>query len=47
VTGFAEEESGNLDTFKSLSVTGCLFKPFEPEQLLDAVNGIARGIRPR
>lgn len=47
VTGFAEEESGNLDTFKSLSVTGCLFKPFEPERLLDAVNDIARGPRPR
>ncbi len=47
VTGFAEEEAGNLDTFKSLSVTGCLFKPFEPEQLLNAVNSIARGTRPR
>ncbi len=47
VTGFAEEESGSLDTLKSLSVTGCLFKPFEPERLLEAVDGIARGVRPQ
>lgn len=38
VTGFSPSESGTIDVLHSLSVTGCLFKPFKPEQLL-------RGIR--
>ncbi len=47
VTGFAEEECASLDTLKSLSVTGCLFKPFAPERLLEAVNELASRVRPR
>ena len=33
VTGYAPEES-RTDVLRSLSVTGCLFKPFTPDQLL-------------
>ncbi len=33
VTGYAPKETGT-DVLHSLSVTGCLFKPFKPEQLL-------------
>lgn len=43
VTGFAKEESEKIDSFKALSVTGCLFKPFEPTQLLQIVEAIGHG----
>lgn len=33
ITGYAPKEAGT-DVLHSLSVTGCLFKPFKPEQLL-------------
>lgn len=46
VTGFAKEESEKIDAFKALSVTGCLFKPFEPEQLLSIVEAIGRNGAP-
>jgi CheY-like chemotaxis protein len=45
VTGYAEDEADSIDTLKSLSVTGCLFKPFEPEQLIQAVDSISRQAR--
>ncbi len=45
VTGYAKEEAESIDTLKSLSVTGCLFKPFEPEQLIQAVDKISRRVR--
>jgi DNA-binding response OmpR family regulator len=31
VTGYASEEAETVDILKSASVTGCLFKPFDPE----------------
>ncbi len=40
VTGFPDEESENIDKLRSLSVTGCLIKPFAPEELLDAIAAI-------
>lgn len=42
VTGFAKEETEKIDAFRALSVTGCLFKPFEPTQLLSVVEAIGR-----
>lgn len=36
VTGYAPKEAGT-DVLHSLSVTGCLFKPFKPEQLLQGL----------
>ena len=32
-----------VDALKSLSVTGCLFKPFEPDWLLRAIDQIRLG----
>lgn len=37
VTGYPKEESDAIDALRSLDVTGCLFKPFDPEVLLDAI----------
>ena len=37
VTGYAPSESGAVDVLHSLSVTGCLFKPFKPEQLIQGL----------
>ena len=37
VTAYPREEGDAIKALKSLSVTGCLFKPFEPEMLLQAI----------
>lgn len=37
VTGYPKEESSTIDILQSLDVTGCLFKPFDPEKLLEAI----------
>lgn len=37
VTGYAKEEKEAIDILKSTSVTGCLFKPFKPVEMLDAI----------
>jgi len=37
VTGYPPKEAGAVDELHSLSVTGCLFKPFKPEQLLQGL----------
>lgn len=37
VTGYAEEEAGAIDKLRELSVSGCLVKPFDPSELLDAI----------
>ncbi len=46
VTAYAKEESRAVDALKELSVTGCLFKPFEPACLLKAVDEIGLGKSP-
>tara|TARA_R110001592_G_scaffold319756_1_gene597555 strand:- start:899 stop:1633 length:735 start_codon:yes stop_codon:yes gene_type:complete len=38
VTGYAIEESETLDSFRSMSVTGILVKPFDPAELLHSVS---------
>ncbi len=43
VTGFPDEESENIDKLRSLSVTGCLIKPFAADDLLNAVAAIGNG----
>ena len=40
ITAYPREEGDAIDALKSLAVTGCLFKPFEPEALLQAVDQI-------
>lgn len=42
VTAYPREECDAVDALKSLSVTGCLFKPFEPEALLQAIDDVER-----
>ena len=37
VTGLPDEESGNIDKLRWLSVTGCLTKPFGAEDILNAI----------
>ena len=40
VTGYAAEESESIDALRSMSVTGCLVKPFAPEALMEAIGAI-------
>jgi len=42
VTAYPREEINAVNALKSLAVTGCLFKPFEPETLLQAVADLAQ-----
>ena len=43
VAAYRTDEAGSIDVFRSMSVTGCLFKPFEPTELLKAVDEIRTG----
>lgn len=43
VTAYRTEEADSIDVLRSMSVTGCLFKPFEPTELLNAVDKIRIG----
>ena len=40
VTGYANEDSETIDALRSASVTGCLFKPFTPDEMLKTINQI-------
>jgi DNA-binding response OmpR family regulator len=40
VTGHEKQEAETIDILKSMSVTGCLFKPFKPDDMLDAIEQI-------
>jgi DNA-binding NarL/FixJ family response regulator len=40
VTAYAKEEINAINELKSLSVTGILYKPFDPEQLLTALSSL-------
>jgi two-component system response regulator HydG len=37
VSGYAAEEAGVTDDFRSMSVTNCLFKPFDTNVLLESI----------
>ncbi len=37
ITGHADEEPGKVDILRSIEATGCLFKPFLPEDMLHAI----------
>ena len=37
VTGYGIEEKETINILKSTSVTGCLFKPFKPEDMLSTI----------
>lgn len=41
VTGYAAEEVGTIDDFRAMSVTNCLFKPFNPEDLLAQIDRLS------
>lgn len=43
VTAFGDDKSGEIDQLRRLSVTGCLFKPFDPEQLLELIDELFVG----
>ena len=40
VTGYAEEEAGAMDQLRTMSVAGCLIKPFDPQKMLDIIRAI-------
>lgn len=42
VTAYSREECDSVEALRSLSVTGCLFKPFEPEALLQIIEQARR-----
>jgi CheY-like chemotaxis protein len=42
VTAYAREEAATLDKFRTLSVTGVLTKPFDPAQLLAAIESLIK-----
>jgi two-component system response regulator HydG len=42
VTAYSREACESIDALRSLSVTGCLFKPFEPEALLQVIEEARR-----
>jgi len=37
VTGYPVEEADNIDQLRSMAVSGCFIKPFDPQDLLDAI----------
>lgn len=37
VTGYPIEEAENIDRLRSMSISGCFIKPFNPQDLLDAI----------
>lgn len=37
VTGYPIEEAENIDQLNSMSISGCFIKPFDPQDLLDAI----------
>jgi len=40
VTGYGKSEKDTIDTLRSMEVTGCLFKPFEPAALINAIQNL-------
>jgi len=40
VTGYADKESKTVNALRSTLVTGCLFKPFDPDEMLRIINQI-------
>jgi DNA-binding response OmpR family regulator len=37
VTGYPIEEANSIDKLRSMSISGCFFKPFDPQDLLNAI----------
>lgn len=40
VTGYAAEEADAIDQLRSMSIAGCLIKPFDPQDLLELVRAV-------
>ena len=38
VTGYPLEEAENINQLRSMSISGCFIKPFDPQDLLDVIN---------
>ena len=43
VTGYAVEEAESIDTLRAMNVTGCLVKPFDPAELVQALEEMSKG----
>jgi two-component system response regulator HydG len=43
ITAYAVEEADNIDKLRAMSVLGCFIKPFDPEDLLEAIRIIMEG----
>ncbi len=43
VTGYPIEEADNIDKLRSMPVSGCFIKPFDPQDLLEAIKLIEAG----
>ncbi|MBN1217817.1 MAG: response regulator [Anaerolineae bacterium] len=43
VTAYAVEEADNIDKLRTMSVSDCFIKPFDPEDLLEAIRIIMKG----
>jgi DNA-binding response OmpR family regulator len=37
VTGYPVEEAETIDQLNSMAISGCFIKPFDPQDLLDAI----------
>ena len=45
VTGYTAKEAGETDDFRSISITRCLFKPFEIHKLIEAIENFTEESR--
>jgi len=45
VTGYSAEEADTIDEFRAMSITNCLFKPFNPEELLTAIDRLSPNVK--
>jgi DNA-binding response OmpR family regulator len=45
VTAFADEETGTIKRLRSMSVSGILRKPFDPRELLEAIERLSKSRR--
>jgi len=43
VTGYAVEEAESIDALGAMNFTGCLVKPFDPEELAQALEEMSKG----
>jgi CheY-like chemotaxis protein len=42
ITAFVDEETGTIERLRALSMSGVLRKPFDPRELLSAIERLAK-----